>query len=149
MPYWRMQMHPNDGARATQHAVTSLAMGFIGLAFLKDPGDLRRIDPKDLGPGERDYADFALRMAAGDKVLVMAHHFPVAVATVEGDYNYVRTPVPELGVWFNHFRRVRDVAYYGDRVTNARDWQRIVMTDTLSPLVDPTSQSYRLIAEWA
>ena len=65
-----------------------------------------------------------------------------------GDYNYVRRPEPEIGVWFNHFRRVSDVKYYGDWVTNAHDWQPLTMTDTISILNDPHSQSYRLIQSW-
>jgi len=67
---------------------------------------------------------------------------------VVGEYNYIRTPVPEIGVWFRHFRRVSEVKYYGDWVTNPADWQRLVMTDTISILNDPNSLSYRLIEEW-
>ena len=98
--------------------------------------------------GEKDYVEFARRMAIGDKVLIIVHHFPFALVTIAGDYNYVRRPEPEIGVWFNHFRRVSDVKYYGDWVTNAHDWQPLTMTDTISILNDPHSQSYRLIQSW-
>lgn len=88
-------------------------------------------------------------MKVGDTVLVIAHHFPFALATIAGDYNYIRFPAPEIGVWFRHFRRVKDVRYYGDLETNAHNWNKIVMTDTISPLRDPSSKSYRLIVKWA
>jgi hypothetical protein len=148
MAYWRMQLHPDDGT-GTRHAAESLAAGFIGLDFSQHRGDMTLItNPASLPQGERDYLDFALRMAVGDKVLVIAHHFPFALATVFGEYNYIRKPVPEIGVWFRHFRRVEGVKYYGDYITNAADWQRIVMVDTISILNDPNSQSYNLIQSW-
>ena len=96
----------------------------------------------------KDYWAFAHEMAIDDRVLVIAHHFPVALATVAGEYNYIRRPEPELGVWFRHFRRVKDVRYYADRVTNVASSQQLTMTDTISPLRDPNSASYKLISSW-
>lgn len=32
--------------------------------------------------------DFAKNMSVGDKVLIIVHHFPFAVVTVDGEYNY-------------------------------------------------------------
>ena len=87
-------------------------------------------------------------MVPGDRVLIIAHHFPLALATVTGEYNYIRQPEPEIGVWFRHFRRVGDIRHYADRVTNAATWQQLTMTDTISPLRDPNSASYKLIAAW-
>jgi hypothetical protein len=87
-------------------------------------------------------------MAVGDKVLIICHHFPFALVTVDGDYNYVRNPVPEIGVWFRHFRRIRDLQLYSDRVTNANNWQQIKMTDTIARLQDVKSASYELIQSW-
>ena len=95
-----------------------------------------------------DYWGFAHDMAIGDRVLIISHHFPFALATVAGDYNYIRQPVPEIGVWFRHFRRVKDVQLYSDRVTNAANWQQLKMTDTLARLQDAQSQSYQLIDSW-
>jgi hypothetical protein len=116
------------------------------LGYIKDFGDLTRVsDPATLPQG---WYDFACRVAVGDKVLIFAHHHPFALATVDGDYNYIRTPVPMIGVPFRHFRRVRDVKYYGDCVTNPREWDRVVMTNAFSVLNDPNSQSYRIIEEW-
>jgi hypothetical protein len=148
MTYWRMQLHPDDPGGATRHAVESLAAGFIGLGFLNDPGDLTLASASALPVGQRDCLDFAGRMAVGDKVLVIVHHFPFALATIAGEYNYIRRPEPELGVWFQHFRRVEQVKYYADWVTNAHDWQRLIMTDTISILNDPQSQSYGIIQTW-
>ena len=67
---------------------------------------------------------------------------------MDGDYNYIRQPVPEIGVWFRHFRRVKDVQLYSDRVTNASKWEQLKMTDTLARLQDTQSQSYQLIDSW-
>ena len=86
-------------------------------------------------------------MGIDDKVLIIVHHFPFAIATVDGEYNYIRTPVKEIGVWFRHFRRIKNLSYYGDFVTNARNWEPIKMTDTISPLRDHSTQSYRLIEQ--
>jgi hypothetical protein len=87
-------------------------------------------------------------MAVGDKVLIIVHHFPFALVVVKGEYNYIRQPVEELGVWFRHFRAIRDVRYYADWITDARAWQSIKMADAISPLVDPSSESRRLIDGW-
>jgi hypothetical protein len=148
MAYWRMQLHPAQPTRSAQYAYQSLAAGFIGLDFIADVGDLMRAKQADLLPGQKDYWAFAHGMAVGDTVLIIAHHFPLALATVAGEYNYIRQPVPELGVWFRHFRRVTDVRYQADRTTNAAAWQKLTMTDTISPLHDPKSASYMLIAGW-
>ena len=87
-------------------------------------------------------------MKVGDKVLVIVHHFPFALATVDSKYNYIRVEVPQLRIWFKHFRRVRDVKYYADRVTNAHEWEVIKMTNTVQLLSDKDSASYRLIRDW-
>ena len=148
MALWRMQLHPADGS-GTRHAAESLAAGFIGLDFGQDRGDMHLIaNPSMLPQGERDYLDFAGKMTQGDRVLIIAHHFPFALVTVSGDYNYIRRPERELGVWFRHFRRVSDVKYYGDWITNPADWQRLVMVDTISILNDPDKPSYQLIQSW-
>jgi len=148
MANWRMQLHPAQPGKAAQHAVQSLAAGFIGLDFKKDVGDLTRAQRSGLPAGQDDYWLFCHEMAVGDKVLIIVHHFPFALATVAGDYNYILTPVPQLGVWFRHFRAVRDVRYNSDRVTNASSWEQVRMTDTISRLVDPQSKSYQLIESW-
>lgn len=149
MAFWRMQLHPADAGSGTRHAAESLAAKFIGLGFKTDPGDLTLItDAASLPQDQSDYLDFAQKMAVGDKVLIVSHHYPFALVTVDGDYNYIRRRVPEIGVWFRHFRRVKDVKYYFDWMTNPANWQRLVMTDTISILNDPNSLSYRLIQDW-
>jgi hypothetical protein len=149
MMYWRMQLHPAEPGEALKHCVESLAAGFIGLDFAIDIGDLMVVTQSALPAQHRDYWVFAHEMSAGDKVLIIAHHFPFAMATVRGPYNYIRVKQPELGVWFRHFRHVDGVRYYGDFVTNAKKWDQIRMTDTISPLRDPGSKSYRLLEEWS
>ena len=147
MNYWRMQLHPNEADSSAYYASQSLAAGFIGLDFKTDVGDLLDNKHQNIVEGQKDYLQFAKEMKQGDKVLIIAHHFPVAVCTVDGDYNYIRRTEPELGVWFRHFRRVKDIIYYADYNTNAKTWEQYIMTDTISILRDPSSKSYSLIEE--
>ena len=125
----------------------SLAAGYIGLDFATDVGDLMRLDRSTLIPGEKDYRLFAHEMGPGDRVLIVAHQYPFALATVNGEYNYILHPSKNIG-WFRHSRAVRDVAYYFDWETNPNAWVKTTMTDAISPLRDPSSISYRLIDEW-
>ncbi|HEV2046030.1 MAG TPA: hypothetical protein VGQ95_05475 [Chthoniobacterales bacterium] len=148
MTYWRMQLHPDAPGDAVLHSTQSLCAGFIGLDFEQDVGDLMRTTQARLPQQHRDYWEFAHGMAVNDRALIIAHHFPFALVTVAGNYNYIREPVPEIGVWFRHFRRIKDVQYYADRVTDASSWHQIKMTDAISPLRDPQSQSYQLIDNW-
>jgi len=148
MTYWRMQLHPTEPAVAVVHTVKSLVAGYIGLDFDTDVGDLTRTTQDALPQRQKDYWAFASEMEIGDRVLIIVHHFPFALVTVAGEYNYIRKHAPEIGVWFRHFRLVDDVRYYADRVTNARNWESITMTDTISPLRDPSSLSYQLIDSW-
>jgi len=143
-----MQLHPNQPKQASSYAAQSLSAGFIGLDFAEDVADLTRCTQKSLPLENRDYWAFAHKMSVGDLVLIISHHFPFALAKVDGDYNYIREPVPEIGVWFRHFRRVKDVRYYSDLVTNAASWEKLTMTDTISPLHDPKSASWQLMESW-
>lgn len=148
MAYWRMQLHPSEPSESVKDCVESLAAGYIGLDFNSDVGDLMRLDRSTLSPAEKDYWLFAHGMNTGDWVLIIAHHFPFALANVVGPYNYMRERAPELGVWFRHFRKVDPVMYYADFITNAHEWEVTKMTDAISPLLDPNSASYRLIDNW-
>ncbi|HEX2839558.1 MAG TPA: hypothetical protein VHN77_15680 [Phycisphaerales bacterium] len=150
MAFWRMQLHPSDPDGAMGHTVNSIAAGFIGLDFDDDPGDLRNLDPSILPESQRGYIDLAKRMARGDKVLVLVHHFPFALVTVDSDYNYIARREPEIGVWFRHFRRInrQETRYYADFVKDAKKWDAITMTGTLFRLSDPTGANYRLIENW-
>lgn len=147
MTYWRMQLHPAESSRSAQRAAESLSAGFVGLDFRVPVGDLTTARRADLGE-QQDYWAFAHEMAAGDYVLVIAHHYPFALARIAGDYNYIRATSAEIGVWFRHFRPVDDVRYYADLVTNPREWENLIMTDAISPLRDRNSASYRLIERW-
>ena len=101
-----------------------------------------------LPANQRNYWAFAHEMAVGDSVLLFAHHHPFALARVAGPYNYIRARAPEIGVWFTHFRAVKDVRYYGDFVTNPREWENLVMTAAITPLRETESASYQLIHRW-
>lgn len=147
MANWRMQLHPDAAPEAMRHAVESLAAGYIGLDFAEDVGDLSRVTREQLTQ-QKPYLQFADDMKVGDRVLIMVHHFPFALVTVDSEYNYIRNVAPELGVWFRHFRKVKDLRYYADHNTNAREWVRIPMTDTICPLRRDDTASNQLIEEW-
>lgn len=147
MAYWRMQLHPDDSGNSAFHSAESLSAGFIGLDFAGTVGDLEIESIENIPHHQKDYVAFASQMEIGDRVLIISHHFPFAVCTVSGNYNYIKHPVPELGVWFRHFRRVDQIIYYADHVTNARSWEQIRMTDTISPLVNEGTLSLDLIRE--
>jgi hypothetical protein len=148
MAFWRMQLHPNDASNAVKYTTKSLAAGFIGLDFADPPGDLTDVAAVDIEASQRDYWEFAHTMAVGDHVLIIAHHYPHALVRVSGQYNYIRTRVSNIGVWFRHFRAVNQIRYYGDWVTNAAKWERLVMKDTISILHDPGKASFKLMERW-
>ncbi len=148
MSYWRMQVHPGDPTDAVKHTVSSLSAGYIGLDFVRDVPDLLTITQDDLPSDQKNYWAFAHEMKVGDHVLVFAHHFPLALVRVAGEYNYIRSIAPEVGVWFRHFRRISDVSYYADFVTNPQEWERLVMTATITPLRKDSTGSYQLIQRW-
>jgi hypothetical protein len=143
-----MQLHPTDSQNAVKHCIESLAAYYIGLDFDENLGDLTKIRKEKLPENQHDYWAFANTMKIGDIVLIIAHHFPFALVTVASDYNYIKNKAPELGVWFKHFRKVDNIKYYADYTTNAYSWQNLIMTDTISPLWDKTSSSFKLIEEW-
>lgn len=148
MTYWRMQLHPSESEGAIRHTVESLSAGYIGLDFAEDVPDLLTVSQETLPDNQRVYWGFAHEMDIGDRVLLFAHHFPFALVRVAGPYNYIRSKAPEIGVWFRHFRQIDDVRYYGDLVTNARNWDSITMTATITPLRDSSTSSFQLIERW-
>jgi hypothetical protein len=146
--YWRMQLHPNDAEGAVKHTVRCLSAGYIGLDFEIDVPDLLTIRQDMLPEKHRLYWAFAHEMHVDDRVLLFAHHYPFALVRVKGDYNHIRADADKIGVWFRHFRAVDDVQYYGDFETDARRWEPLTMTATITPLRDTQSASYRLIQQW-
>jgi len=147
MGYWRMQLHPSESDIAVAHSVNSLVSGYIGLDFGKDLGNLLLWKKSEIPKGQEDYWDFAHSIQINDRVLIIAHHYPVALVRVAGQYNYISNP-NSLGVWFRHFREVDNIFYYADYITNPHKWQKLTMTDTISPLIDQNSLSFQLIQEW-
>jgi hypothetical protein len=143
-----MQLHPNFPGGSVRHSAKSLAAGFVGLDFKSDVGDLLRAKYDDLPQEEKNQWAFAHEMAKGDHVLIFCHHYPFALARIDGEYNYIRDPVPQIGVWFRHFRPVADVRYYSDFKTNASTWRAITMTATLTPLRSGDSASRVLVDDW-
>jgi hypothetical protein len=143
-----MQLHPNSAGESAQLAAESLSRGFIGLDFKEDVGDLERVDKKALSRKEKVFWLFAHEMKEGDFVIVYVHNYPFALARVAGPYNYIKTPVPQIGVWFRHFRQVDRVHYYSDLRTNPKAWDKSVMTATITPLRNDETQSQKLVSEW-
>jgi len=141
-------LHPDESGDAVRHTIDSLSAGYIGLDFATDVPDLTMISRDAIQENQRHYCAFAHEMTEGDRVLLFTHHFPFALVRVAGPYNFIRTRSPEIGVWFRHFRKVDDIRYFGDFITNARNWEALVMTATITPLRDPTSRSYQLIDNW-
>jgi len=148
MSYWRMQLHPAEQAHAVAHTTKSLGLGYIGLDFANPPGDLTDVQREKIDKTQRDYWDFAHAMQVGDTVLVIAHHYPFALVEVVGEYNYIRRPEEELGVWFRHLRRIKVLGYYADYKTNPSAWEQTKMTDTISILKATDGVSYQLIERW-
>lgn len=152
MNYWRMQLHPSaDSPWAMEYASQSIATGFIGLDFDgRSAGDLLSDTNQKIPAGQEIYVDFAKTMAKDDKVLIIVHHFPFAIVTVDGEYNYIRRAEPELGVWFRHFRRIKDPIYFSDFVVGNKKWERnteITMPLTIQRLVNTDALSYTLIQD--
>jgi hypothetical protein len=153
-----MQLHPSEPDWATDYAVQSLAKGLVGFDYAKDPGDLTLLDPSRLPENvQKHEVEFATRMEVGAKVLVLVHQYPFALVTIDSDYYYLRRPVSSgngnavrlvLGVWFNHFRRVRDVKYYADWIKDPLKWEKFPKCPTIQPLINPESASYKLIESW-
>ena len=148
MTCWRMQLHPKTPGESARCVAESLSRSFVGLDFKFDVGDLHRANYEDIPQEEKVQWAFAHEMAEGDYVLIFVHHYPFALARIDGPYNYIRETVPEIGVWFRHFRRVSDVRYYSDFHTNASKWKPLTMTATLTPLRNNDSGSQQLINEW-
>ena len=98
----------------------------------------------------RDFATLEEGLKTSRYAFVMARpsDYP-ARGMRDSGYNYVRRVVPELGIWFNHFRRVRDVRYYADRVLNPREWQELAFAATIQILSDPALPTYQLIESWS
>lgn len=141
MQYWRMQLHPDQSNRAAAHAAESLSAGMIGLDHEEEIGDMRYGDRNRLPPHQRDYLDLATRMQRDDRLLIIVHHYPFAFATIDSDYFYITQKQPELKIWFRHFRRVRNVRYVADVITNPQLWPNLKMTDTICCLTSDDSDS--------
>lgn len=153
--YWRMQLHPDSSTFSSFYAHTSIAKGFIGLDFENGSkvGDLLKLQNDDILGKQKTYLSFARDVKIGDIVLIMSHHNPVAVVKVISDYNYIRQVIPELGIWFRHFRQIDkdNIIYYSDFETNKNNYVSITMSNTISPLKNDDTQSVKLIQamiEW-
>ena len=89
-----MQLHPSELEESIKHTFTSLNAGIIDLDFAHDIGDLNRLNKNDLPSGQHDCREFAHIMKKDDIILVIAHHFPFALAKVAGPNNYISRPHP-------------------------------------------------------
>ena len=53
MAYWRMQLHPDDSAKAILRSTRSLGLGYIGLDSADPTGDLTDVDPAKIPQSQR------------------------------------------------------------------------------------------------
>ena len=83
-------------------------------------GDLLTLQDDDKLGYQKSYLPFARDMKIGDIVLIVSHHNPIAIVKITSDYNYIRQVIPELGIWFRHFRQIDkdNIIYYSDFETN-------------------------------
>ncbi len=140
-------MHPDDSARSVAHAVNCISRGFVGLDFREDVGDLRaRKEP--IPAGQADYVAMLEKMGVGDVILIQAHHRPLALVRVSGDYFYHPDAKELFRVWCRHLRPIRLISYYADYQTNPAGWSKITMTDTIAQLKDANGMAYNLIEKW-
>lgn len=148
MPYWRMQLHPNEPLRAAFYTVNSLANGFIGLDFAEDTGDLTKLDVDSLETQPNNIRAFIYELKSNDWVLIFLHHQPFALVTDIGEYNYIKNLVSELNIWFRHFRKVKKIYYYSDVFGKIQEKHSVLkMTNTFSGVSSDT-ESGNLINEW-
>ncbi len=160
MVYWRMQLHPDNSNLSVRHTTESLSAGFIGLGFGDDPGDLTKVKPTDTGVilknNEDRYWQFAEEMQMGDIVAIFCHNQPFALTKVTGDYNFIKSPVQEIGVWFNHFRAIEKdyTKYFLDLNTSTRNQLEELIIGlpnqmTIQKHIDNTVKVYQFIDKWA
>jgi len=142
-----MQLHPDFGARSVEYAASCITRGIIGLDFNSDIGDLRGT-PCTIPDGQKGYRLFESEMEVGDHVLVQSHHYPLALVEIASDYAYIPNSKEAFGIWCRHIRMVRNTSFYADYVTNPLNWERIPMTDTISPLRDSDGKAFQLIDTW-
>lgn len=162
MIHWRMQLHPDNSNLSVKHTTESLSAGFIGLGFGKDtdPGDLTKVKPTDSGVilqnNEEVYWQFADEMQIGDIVAIFCHNQPFALTKVTGDYNFIKSPVREIGVWFNHFRTIDKgyTKFFLDLNGTTRNQLEELIKGlpsqmTIQKHIDNTVKVYQFIDKWA
>jgi hypothetical protein len=154
MTYWRMQLHPNDSEKSIKYTSESLSFCYIGLAFFTDPGDLEITEPLDIHQSNNEYLywQFAKNMDIEDIVAIFSHNRPFALAKVCGKYNYIKYPMTETGLWFNHFRKVENVRYFLDEY-NYDKWDKFFTSIpptqmTIQKHTDANKEIYQFIDSW-
>ena len=158
-----MQLHPDESNNSVKYTTESVSAGFIGLGFgigKNDPGDLMKVKPSDAGvvldKNEDRYWQFAEEMETGDIVAIFCHNQPFALTQITGNYNYIKTPVPNIGVWFNHFRTIEKgyTKYFLDLTANTRNQLEELIKGLPSQMTiqkhsDDKVKVYQFIDKWA
>lgn len=159
MKYWRMNLHPTDEKLQMKCVTESLAAGFIGLGFDvgADPGDLDKINPDDprVSPQANKTYWSIQKIEQNDFVAIFAHNEPIALVKVIEEYNYIKKSLPELGIWFNHFRRIeRDkINYFADLDSYKQKELITLYGDNITKMTiqghqDPEKEIYQFIEKW-
>lgn len=144
---WRMQLHPNESSRSMEHTTRCLAAGYVGLGFDNDPGDLAALPASDLDTKTNNIHAFVHEIQREDRIVIFSRNRPLAMVSDIGPYNFIREPVPELRIWFRHFRQFSKLSWYADAIGNTPPEPQIVMTNTFSG-ASPDSETGKLAMRW-
>ena len=147
MAFWRMQLHPERIDRARDLALESLERGYVGLDFRGKVGNLS-VSHDGTEKGQRPYRLIQSEMAVGDLVLIQVGEEPLALAEVEGDYEFEPDPKNARGVWFRHMRKVGNVRYYDVYIQSGATRERLPLRPALQAVRRTDQPAYRLIERW-
>lgn len=150
MRYWRMQLHPDEPEYATYYTVECLMNSYIGLGFEGADKDLSSIDYNSLETTPNNIYAFVHDISKDDWILIFHHNAPFALVTELGPYNFIKMNVPEMNIWFRHFRRFNKEKlsfYYDVFKTGINKHSGIKMTNTFSEASED-SETVKLIKEW-
>ncbi|WP_061243625.1 hypothetical protein [Leptospira interrogans] len=148
MKYWRMQLHPDDQSLATDYTVKCLTNNYVGLDFPSGSYDLSEYDIDKLEAFPNNIRAFAKQITYNDYILIFHHNIPFALITEIGNYNYLKEVIPEMGIWFRHFRRFKKISYFNDVYKQGKDEHyKITMANTISEASEDT-KTVELIKDW-
>lgn len=143
-----MQLHPNDSAYATDYTVKCLSKNYVGLDFDDDKSDLTTYDDSELETFPNNIRAFAKAISKDDIIIIFHHNIPFALVTEIEEYNYIKKVIPEMEIWFRHFRRFNKISYFNDVYKQGKnEHYMLAMTNTISEASEDT-KTVDLIKDW-